>query len=524
MRWILILSVVVMSCDEQIKTDLADNAVIPKPVQVVASGGQFELSDNMTIAYSAQSGDLQKSATYLQSILNRATGYDVKTKVVNEKPNKGIYLMAGQKDDQFGQEGYRLDIGESMVELSANTPEGVFRGVQTLRQVLPAEIERDAVTQGPWTIATGQIIDFPRYEFRSAMLDVSRHFFSVEDVKWYIDRLAALKINHLHLHLSDDQGWRIEIKSWPKLTTVGGSTKVGGGAGGYYTQEDYREIVQYASDRYITIIPEVDMPGHTFAALVSYPELNCGNKYPTKIESTGEEIGPKPYTGVAVGFSTLCMDKEIVYQFVDDVVRELAAMTPGPYLHLGGDESHVTDKEDYIRFFDRVQPMVAKYGKTMIGWEEIGHVQLDEAVVVQYWNTNEKTIELGATQQNKIIVSPAARAYLDMKYDSASRIGNDWAALIEVDAGYKWDPTTIHLSISESQILGIEAPLWTEFVENRDDLSYLAFPRIMGYAEIGWSAQEHRDWNGYKIRLGRHAQRLKYQGIQYYPSPSVPWD
>ena len=245
--------------------------------------------------------------------------------------------------------------------------------MQTLRQLLPAAVEKDTVQPGPWQIAGGTVTDTPRYAYRGAMLDVSRHFFTVDQVKRYIDQLALYKINKLHLHLSDDQGWRIAIDSWPRLATYGGSTQVGGGPGGYYTKADYQEIVRYAASRYLEVVPEIDMPGHTNAALASYAELNC------------DGVAPPLYTGTEVGFSSLCVDKDVTYDFVDDVVRELAALTPGRYLHIGGDEAHSTSHADYVAFMDRVQPVVAKYGKTVIGWHQLTGAAPARGALAQYW-------------------------------------------------------------------------------------------------------------------------------------------
>ena len=238
-------------------------------------------------------------------------------------------------------------------------------GIQTIRQLLPPQIESSEKTNSKWLIPSVILEDSPKYAYRGAMLDVARHFFEVDEVKQFIDYLAMYKMNHLHLHLADDQGWRIEIEAWPKLTSHGGKTEVGGGKGGFYTQEQYKEIVKYASNRFITIVPEIDMPGHTNAALSSYAELNCDGK------------ATELYTGTKVGFSSLCTDKEITYTFIKDVLTELAALTPGPYLHIGGDESHATEKEDYLKFVNRVQGIVRETGKEMIGWDETASSQLD---------------------------------------------------------------------------------------------------------------------------------------------------
>lgn len=325
----------------------------------------------------------------------------------------------------------------------------------------------------------------PKYGYRGAMLDVARHFFTLEEVKKYIDLLALYKINKLHLHLSDDQGWRIEIKSWPNLTNYGGSTEVGGGPGGFYSQEEYMELVSYAQERFITIIPEIDLPGHTNAALASYPELNCNGK------------SPDLYTGIEVGFSTLCADKEITFQFLDDVIREISEITPGPYFHIGGDESHVTKEEDYITFINRTQDMVLKYGKKVMGWDEIQNADLKSNTVAQYW-ADAKNAKAAIKKNAKILMSPAQYAYLDMQYDSLSPYGLHWASYISIKKAYDWIPDQLVEGIDDENIIGIEAPLWSETISNFEELSYLAFPRLLGYAEIGWSKTDQRNWEEYQ--------------------------
>jgi len=322
--------------------------------------------------------------------------------------------------------------------------------------------------------------------------------------------IAGYKLNALHLHLSDDQGWRIEIKSWPKLATHGGSTQVGGGKGGYYTQEQYKDIVKYAAERYITIIPEVDFPGHTNAALASYPELNCNGKAPVL------------YTGTEVGFSTVCVNKEITFKFVDDVMRELSEITPGPYIHVGGDESHATKKEDFIKFVNKSQQIVLAHGKKPIGWEEVSQGTLQPGTIVQYWS-NAKHAQTAAKNGSKMIMSPAKKVYLDMSYDSTSKLGLHWAAYIEVDSAYMWDPATIADGITQDDILGVESPLWSETLVTMDDIEYMAFPRILGHAEIGWSPAAARNWDEYKVRLGKHGKRLTAKEINFYKSKLVPW-
>jgi hexosaminidase len=329
-------------------------------------------------------------------------------------------------------------------------------------------------------------------------------------VKKYIDILAYYKYNNIHLHLSDDQGWRIEIKSWPKLTEIGSQTEVGGGEGGFYTQEEYKELVQYAADRHMTLIPEIDMPGHSNAASLSYPFLN-GNGKPLK-----------PYTGTRVGFSTFDARKDTVYSFLDDVIGEIAAITPGPYFHAGGDETHATKKSDYIHFVEKVEELVQKHGKKMIGWNEIAQAKLDPSSIAQMWNESHSAIK-AAKNGSKVILSPSEKTYLDMKYDSISEYGLTWAGFIPVDVAYNWNPETYVEGLPRESILGVEAPLWSETISNSAELEYLAFPRVIGIAELGWSPAEHCNWDDYKQRLAQQVLYLNQMEINYYPSPLVDW-
>jgi len=510
--FILILMLAIqVSCKEQILSDLANESIIPNPVSIESTGEYFSLKPGTDICYQGESEELKQIGQYLAERLNPATGYGLEPEQRAKAPRSGsIYLTLSDTDNNLGDEGYILTITKKLIKLEANNPAGLFRGVQTIRQILPAEIETITKHEGPWKIATGTITDYPDYSFRGAMLDVSRHFFGVDDVKRFIDFLACYKMNVMHLHLSDDQGWRIEIKSWPDLATHGGSTQVGGESGGFYTQEQYSDIVKYAAERYITIIPEIDMPGHTNAALSSYAELNCDGK------------ATELYTGTRVGFSTLCTDKEITYKFIDDVVRELAALSPGQYIHIGGDESHATKIEDYIPFINRVQDIVLSHGKKVIGWDDISAASLKPDAFAQHW-ANVENANNAVKQGAKIIMSPAKKAYLDMKYDRSTELGLRWAGLIEVDTAYIWNPETYVEGISKENILGIEAALWTETITNMDEIEYMVFPRLPGYAEIGWTPPSLRDWAEYKERLGKHGDRFRAMEIDFYPSPLVPW-
>ncbi|GAA5161136.1 MULTISPECIES: beta-N-acetylhexosaminidase [Amycolatopsis] len=491
---------------DQSTKQLAD--VIPVPVQAKPDPrADFRLTPATVIVADR---DARQVADYLGGLLRPSTGY--RLPVVPFAVTPKIELDVA-KTAKVGAQGYQLDVTKRGVTIRANTTDGLFAGVQTLRQLLPATIEAKTVQHSRWVVPGGSITDYPRFGYRGAMLDVARHFFTPDQVKLYIDQISQYKINTLHLHLADDQGWRIEIKSWPRLATYGGSTEVGGGPGGYYTQAQYKDIVAYAASRHITVIPEIDMPGHTNAALASYAELNC------------DGVAPPLYTGIDVGFSSFCVDKDITYKFLDDVIRELAAITPGKYLHIGGDEAHATTEADYQKFMGNVLPIVAKYGKFAQGWNEIAKVNPPLTTVPQFWDTDgqDDATAAAAARGNKILMSPANKAYLDMQYNPDSPLGLHWAGYVEVQDAYNWDPATAVQGVSEQQVAGVEAPLWSETLTNSDAIEFMAFPRLPGIAEIGWSPRSTHDWNTYRERLADQAPRWEQQGIDFYRSPQVDW-
>lgn len=485
------------------------DTIIPKPVAARAAAGSFVITNSIRIALEPASDELRSLGQLLVEYVRAATGADLALAAADHAAGAQIVLTTASGDDALGDEGYELTITPQTVRLAANAPAGLFYGIQTIRQLLPVAASISEARPEPPKLTAGTIRDVPRFEWRGAMLDVARHFFGVADVKRYIDLMALYKLNRLHLHLSDDQGWRIQINSWPNLTAHGGSTAVGGGAGGYYTQAEYTDIVAYAQQRYIMIIPEIDMPGHTNAALASYPELNCDGR------------APELYTGIKVGFSTLCVDKEVTYTFIDDVVRELAAITPGPYIHIGGDEAAATAHDDYLRFVERVQAIVLSHGKRMIGWEEVSQTKLAPSSVVQFWHN--PIVGQAASQGAKVIMSPADRIYLDMQYDTSTPLGLHWAAYIDVRRSYSWDPASAVADVPEDAILGVEAPIWSETLETFEDVEYMAFPRLLSSAEISWSPMMARDWEDYGLRLAAHGPRLEALGINFYRAKEIPW-
>jgi hexosaminidase len=440
-----------------------------------------------------------------------ANAIDVESVLVSGMDSTSITKSIGLTLDggsDLGDEGYVLEVDADQVVLRAHQPAGLFRGVQTLRQLLGAPGPDDART-----VPGVRIVDRPTFGWRGIMLDVARHFFSVDTVKHLIDIAAYYKLNVLHLHLTDDQGWRIAIDGWPKLTEVGGQTQVGGGPGGYYTKADYAEIVAYAADRYISVVPEVDVPGHTHAALVSYPDLNCDDQ-------PGE-----PFTGVKVGFSSLCVDKPITDAFLTEVFAELAEMTPGRYLHIGGDEAQTLTTETYGPFMERVQKIVQATGKEPVGWQECASGLLVPGALVQYWNTRVGPAQAvrAVAKGARVIMSPANHAYLDMKYDEHTELGLKWAGFVDVEDAYRWDPATLVDEITEADVAGVEAALWTETVASRADIERMVLPRLPAIAEVAWSRRERRHWTEFRERLASHCPRWDALGLTYYRSSQIPW-
>jgi hexosaminidase len=478
------------------------NTLIPQPAAVTLGEGEFTFNAGTRIALDQM--EIASVGYALAERLEPAFGTGVDVTMLPPAP-QNVVILSVVGGERLGSKGYLLTVTPEFVKIEAETPAGVFYGTQTLLQLLPPVIEGESAS-----IPAVTITDQPRFAHRAAMLDVARHFFAVDDVKRVIDLMAGYKLNRLHLHLTDDQGWRIEIQSWPELTAIGGQTAVGGGEGGFYTQADYAEIVAYAAERFIEVIPEIDMPGHTNAALASYAELNC------------DGVARQPYTGTEVGFSSLCIDKEITYQFVDDVIRELAALTPGKYIHIGGDESHATSEEDYREFIGRVQQIVQAHGKEAIGWEEIAQTPLEDGTVAQHWFSDYAADAVA--QGAMVILSPASKIYIDQKYDEQTPLGLTWAGTSDTRDAYEWQPDQLIDGVPEESILGIEAPLWSETIETIEDIEFMMFPRLLGVAELAWSANGGTDWEEYRTRLAAHGPRLDALGVNFYRDPDVAWE
>jgi hexosaminidase len=510
-----------------------EHPVIPNPSSIEFNlADTFHLDEETRITFDPGDDEAEAIGRFLADLVGNTVETTPEVVESGGDPGRGtIHLTLQDPHASVGPEGYELTATGEGVTIRAGSAAGLFYGVQTLRQMLPPVMEFTAAYPKPLFVPAVRVVDQPRFGWRGAMLDVSRHFFALDDVKRFIDLMALYKLNRLHLHLSDDQGWRIEIPSRPNLTAHGGSTEVGGREGGFYSVEEYADLVRYAGQRFITVVPEIDVPGHTNAALASYPGLNC------------DGVARELYTGTSVGFSSLCVEKEYTYTFLDDVVRDIAAVTPGPFFHVGGDEVRELEAEDYNAFIERMEEIVESNGKRLVGWDEVAMADIGPESIVQLWRPLwraedgpeldsaraaqaaelRERVMRAAGQGSTFILSPADRLYLDMKYDPSTPIGLAWAGLADVRTSYDWSVDGLFGSIPEESIAGVEAPLWSETIDHIHDVEYLAFPRLPGVAEIGWSREAGRSWEEYRLRLGAHGARWVAMGINYYRSPQVPW-
>ncbi|WP_425561371.1 beta-N-acetylhexosaminidase [Microbacterium pumilum] len=501
-------------------------SVVPAPTSIESAAGEsFSLGAGTPIT-----GDPDAAAA-LTAVIGARTGLTFTTGSPDARATGTVELTVTAGG---APESYRIEVDDASVVVTGADAAGLFYGVQTLTQLVAPEGDG-------WIVPAVVIEDAPRFAYRGVMLDVARHFHPVETVKAYIDRAAGLKLNALHLHLSDDQGWRIHLDSRPKLTELASGTAVGGDSGGFYTKADYREIVEYAASRHMIVVPEIDMPGHTHAVGLAYPELAEAPVLNDQMldQSQGEGIAApaagSPYEGTVVGFSSLKIHDEATYDFIADVFGELAAMTPGPYVHLGGDESLGTEPDDFAEFVARASDIIADLGKTPIAWHEAGDSpDLADSTIGQYWGFVTPTDGMDETARGfvengaQLILSPADAIYLDMKYAADAPLGLTWAnGPTSVERAYSWEPADVIPGIEEGDILGVEAPMWAETVRTLHDIDQLAFPRIAAAAEAAWSpptgASRLRTWESFRKRVGALGPLWTSLGIGFHSSDEIPW-
>lgn len=522
-------------------------ALIPQPASLIPGSGNFVLQPSTTLYFSKNS-EIEKMAAQFAEQLSIVSGRKIIPRGGEGSEKNSIHFVLGN-DKLILKEGYRLKVDASQIVLTANEPAGIFYGIQTLLQLFPPEIMgRSVASEGKWMVPAVTIADQPRFGWRGIMLDVARHFFTVEQVKQYIDEMARYKFNILHLHLSDDQGWRIEIKSLPKLTSVGAWRVDKTGTfgrfspptpdeprtyGGFYTQEQMKDIIAYAKSRYINILPEIDIPGHSMAAIASYPELSCtpGN-YPV---NSGEQLMVWPPGGHFYGKidNSLCPANEKVYEFVDKVFSELAVIFPFEYIHMGGDETarNFWEKSSAIKalmekeklknldevqsyFVKRVERIISSKGKKLIGWDEILQGGLAPNAAVMSWRGMKGGIQ-AATQGHEVVMSPSDFAYIDYMQGDASIEPPVYASL-RLSKTYQFEP--VPDGVNPSLIKGGQANLWTEQIYNMRHAQYMTWPRAFAIAEILWSPKSKKDWKNFIERVEAHFKRFDIAQIKYAPS------
>jgi len=498
-------------------------AIIPKPVQLEPKSGFFKINPQTKISISATNIDIAK---YLQDFYSKPTGYNLNIIIDSKSDENSISLCLDESLEDLHDEGYRLFINSNLIKLSAKTPKGIFYGLQSIRQLLPPEIENQHPSNGiNWIIPCCNIMDYPRFSWRGFMMDEGRHFHGPGNIRRLIDLMALLKLNVLHWHLTEDQGWRMEIKTYPNLTAIG-SWRAGTASSmkemikdqhnqtphaGYYSQNEIRDIVLYAAEQQITVIPEIEIPGHSMAALVAYPELSC----------TG---GPfKIPTRFGIFKDIYCAGKEKTYEFIKSVLDEIFMLFPSTTIHIGGDEAPATrwkacpdcqnrikslgfrgEKELRSYFLDRIIDYLTINGRRVIGWNEIIHDNLIQNAIIQYWIGNKNKLSAAAKKGNQVVVS----AYLDMYLDHSY-------SLTPLKRAYKFEPILEILENYPKNIIGLEAPLWTEWIPNQDRLDFQTFPRLTAFAETGWTPLETKNYRDFLHRLDKFILRLDIKGIKY---------
>jgi hexosaminidase len=528
-------------------------AIIPEPVSLVKNTGVFVLPKSVTIQ-AEKTPETKLVVDYLQLHLSIPTGCFVSPYSNSSAPT--IKLIINDKaNPTLGKEGYQLTVAAKTITIKANQSAGLFYGVQTLLQLFPKEIESKELVAGKkWALPCVEVMDYPKLGWRGLMFDVARHFFTKDEVKQYIDAMIKYKFNLLHLHLSDDEGWRIEIKGLPKLTEVGAWNvkKVGTFGdfvpptadeprtyGGFYTQNDIKEIVQYAKDRFVNILPEIDVPGHSLAAIASYPELSCTPGAENYKVRSGEKImdWSKGAPPIALVDNTLCPANEKAYVFLDTVISQIAALFPFEYIHMGGDEAPINywqnnsaikalmqreglkNIEQVQGYFEkRVKTIVESKGKKFIGWDEILENELPANTTVMSWRGMKYGID-AAKKGHEVVMSPTTFAYLDYMQSDALTEPKVYASL-RLSKSYEFDP--VPTGVDPRYIIGGQANLWSEQVYTIRQAEYMTWPRGMAIAESVWSPNSKKNWNTFFPKVEQHFKRLDLAEIKFSPSVYDP--
>jgi hexosaminidase len=507
-------------------------SIIPRPAKMeVRAKVNFILRPSTKIMVEKKFPEITAVAEDLAAKLRKATGYPLEILSGPGKTQKDIVILRiNEKLTRVGNEGYLLSIGKNDVVIEALRPAGVFYGIQTLYQLLPAEVESVEVKQGTaWTIPGVKIEDRPRFLWRGVHLDVGRYFFPKEAVKKYLDYMAMYKMNTFHWHLTEDQGWRIEIKKYPKLTDIGAWRKEtwddGRPHGGFYTQEDIREVVEYAKARFITVVPEIEMPGHSVAALAAYPELSCSGG-PFKV---GTEWG--------VMHDVYCAGNEKTFELLQDVLTEVVALFPGEFVHIGGDEVPKTrwkncvkcqerlksegladEKELQSYFIKRIEAFLNSKGKRLIGWDEILEGGLAPNAAVMSWRGVAGGIE-AAKAGHDVVMSPTSHCYFDY-YQGTVNEPRAIGGFLPIEKVYSYEPLPADLTPEQARhVLGAQANIWTEYIPEFAQVEYMLLPRMLALSEVVWTPKDVRSFEDFSRRAIPHYDRLAAAGANFRVPP-----
>lgn len=485
-------------------------SVIPRPIVCEPlDGAPFEVTATTAIVVRPTPEEIAL-AVLAADLLSLGSGSAVEIRYADDGGAGVIALHLRPDGDPADDERYTLTVTSARVVIEASTRTGLVRGLSTLRQLLrPVGVGPDRRLVAPAV----RIEDAPRYRWRGLSVDVARHFFDVRELKVLVTLLTRYKLNVLHLHLTDDQGWRLEVPSRPLLTELSGSSAVGGDPGGFLRTAEYADLVAYATAHGVTVVPEIDIPGHVNAALHAYGELSSSGQ-PTDV-----------YTGTEVGFSRLSADLPATEAFLRDVLADVAALTPGGFVHIGGDEVTQMSAEEYARLVGIAADAVHAAGKSVVGWQEIASVPLVAGSVVQIWDHRlDPTDVIAAVRSGaRVLLSPGPHAYLDMKYDASTELGLEWAGHIELRDAYEWEPSTFLDGVPADAVEGVEAAVWTETIRTLDELTAMLLPRLAALAEVAWSSPERRDWADFRARVARHGSVWDRAGLAWYASPQVDW-
>lgn len=528
-------------------------SIIPEPVSVVKNNGQFILPKNIIIEYGNNSM-VKMIADSLLKQLAGSTGLKIAISNHVSSTNTIRFLINTTPDDKIGNEGYKLEVTPKNIVIRANQPAGLFYAVQTMLQLMPKEVFSKSIAKTTnWQLPCVTITDYPRFGWRGLMFDVSRHFFTKQDVKDFIDEMVRYKYNLLHLHLTDDEGWRIQIKGLPKLTEVGAWNVRRTGTfgeftppsadeprdyGGFYTQDDIKEIVRYAKDKYVNILPEVDVPGHSLAAIASYPDLSCTPGAENYRVRSGEQIMDwQEHSFTALIDNTLCPANEKVYVFLDKVFTEIAALFPFEYIHVGGDEcaKNFWQKSDAVKqlmqkeglknmeevqsyFEKRIENIVISKGKKVIGWDEILEGGLAPSAAVMSWRGIKGGIE-AAKLGHEVVMSPTTFVYLDYMQGDELLEAPVYATL-RLNTAYSFEP--VPDSVDAKFIKGGQGNLWTEQVYNTRHMQYMIWPRGLAIAECLWSPKEKKNWDWFVKKAEANFERMDLRNIKYARSMFDP--